>query len=145
MVSWTTALASAELHRGEKKGTSWLGSHSTFGVQPGLLTPKTLRGGEGYNPCHSCGFHWEAGWTFRVRVSGAAEELGLGGAGCQGRVMGAQDSGHEGGGEEHRQDLVPKAWGRGYRREWLSQFWPGSRTVGLPPVKQGPGGGQGWR
>ena len=86
MVSWTTAFASVELHRGEKKGTRWLGSHSTFGVQPGLLTPETLRGSKGYDPCRSRGFHWEAGWTFRVRVSGAAEELGPGGAGCPGKL-----------------------------------------------------------
>lgn len=49
-----TALASVEPRKAKEKGTSWLRPHSSFGVEPGLLTPGTPWGGRGNDFCLNC-------------------------------------------------------------------------------------------
>lgn len=107
-------------------------SHSASGVEAGLLTPETLQGGQGYDTRLSRGFRWGAGWAFSQSLwgSGGAGDgeswlpvAGDGGPGTVGMRMGVRSTSRAGG---------PGAWGEGggCRREWPSQFWPGSEDSG---------------
>lgn len=83
--SLATALALAELHEAEEKGTSWLRSPSSFGMEPGLLTPETEEEERTTIPASAAEFSqgsWLAGHSQGVwgsRGAGEGAELAVGG------------------------------------------------------------------